>query len=110
MSETAECSYAEAINRAALKLIAMSFNADLRSSLIKDIETAVAIRGGQVDGQWLARFDLSVVFDAIAECTMAILSAALRERLPGIADEMDEKFGDSLRKLLASFTHLFPTL
>jgi hypothetical protein len=110
MSETAECSYAEAINRAALKLVAMSFNADLRSSLIKDIETAVVIRGGQIDGQWLAKFDLSAVFEAIAERTMAILSAALRERLPGIADEMDEKFGESLHKLFASFAHLFPTL
>jgi hypothetical protein len=110
MSEAPECSYAEAINRAALKLVAMSFNADLRPSLIRDIETAVAIRGGRIDGQWLAKFDLSVVFDAIAERTMVILSAALRERLPGIADEMDENFGDSLRKLLGSFAHLFPTL
>jgi|HubBroStandDraft_2_1064218.scaffolds.fasta_scaffold522561_2 hypothetical protein len=110
MSEAAECSYAEAINRAALKLVAMSFDADLRSSLLDDIETAVAIRGGRIDGRWLAKFDLGVVFDAIADRTMAILSAALRERLPGIADEMDEKFGDSLRRLLASFAHLFPTV
>ena len=103
MSEAAECSYAEAINRAAWKLVAMSFDADLRPSLIEDIETAVAIRGGRIDGRWLAKFVLGVVFDAIADRTMAILSAALRERLPGIADEMDEKFGDSLRRLLASF-------
>jgi hypothetical protein len=110
MSETAECSYTEAINRAAMALVVMSFKPDLRSSLIRDIETAVAIRGGQIDGQWLAKFELSVVFDAITERTMAILSAALRERLPGIADEMDEKFGDSLRKLLASFARWFPTI
>jgi hypothetical protein len=38
------------------------------------------------------------------------LSAALRERLPGIADEMDEAFGDQLRTLLASTARLFPTL
>jgi len=93
-----------------MTLVVMSFKPDLRSSLIRDIETAVAIRGGQIDGQWLAKFELSVVFDAIAERTMAILSAALRERLPGIADEMDEKFGDSLRKLLASFARWFHTL
>ena len=110
MPETAECNYAEAINRAALKLIAMSFNTDLRASLVKDIETAVAVRGGRIDGQWFAKFDLSVVVDAIAERTMAILSTALRERLPGIADEMDETFGESVRKLLASLAHLFPTL
>jgi hypothetical protein len=46
----------------------------------------------------------------IAERTMTILSVALRERLPGIADEVDESFGARLRTLLAAIASLFPTL
>jgi hypothetical protein len=50
------------------------------------------------------------VFEEIVERAMAILSAAVRQRLPGIADEMDDAFGDRLRILLASIAKLFPTL
>ena len=39
-----------------------------------------------------------------------MLSVILRERLPGIADEMDGEFGDKLRSLLFSFTPFFPIL
>ena len=93
-----------------MKLLAMSFRPDLKPSLIDEIVAAVAIRGGRIDDQWFANFDLRAVFEEIAERTMTILSIALRERLPNIADEMDEAFGERLRNLLASFAHLFPAL
>jgi hypothetical protein len=102
--------YAESIDRAAIMLLAMSFRPDLKSSLIDDIATAVAIRGGRIDGHWFSKFDLTAVFDGIADRTMTILSAAIRERLPEVADEMDEAFGEHLRKLLASFSPMFFTL
>jgi hypothetical protein len=50
------------------------------------------------------------VIEEIVERTMAILSAALRERLPGIADEMDAAFGDDLRALLVSVAQPLPTV
>ncbi len=93
-----------------MKLHAMSFRPDLKPLLVDEIAAAVAIRGGRIDDQWFAKFELCTVLEEIAERTMAFLSAALRERLPDIADEMDEAFGESLRKLLASFARLFPTL
>src|SRR5580658_586625 len=86
--------YAESIDRAAIMLLAMSFRPDLKSSLIDDIATAVAMRGGRVDGYWFSKFDLTAVFDWIADRTMTILSTAIRERLPEVADEMDEAFGE----------------
>jgi len=86
--------YAESIDRAAIMLLAMSFRPDLKSSLIDDIATAVAIRGGRIDGHWFSKFDLTAVFDGIADRTITILSAAIRERLPEVADEMDEAFGE----------------
>jgi len=110
MSEPAECTYVAAINRAAMTFLAMSFRPDLKSSLIDQIAAAVAARGGRIDDLWFAKFDLRAVSEEIAERTMVILSSAIRERLPGIADEMDEAFGDGLRKLLASMVYLFPTL
>jgi hypothetical protein len=110
MSDLAECSYTEAINRAALKLLAMSFRPGLKASLIDEIAAAVAMRGGRIDDQWFAKFDLRAVLEEIAERTMTMLSAALRRRLPDIADEMDAAFGESLLKLLASCAQLFPTL
>jgi hypothetical protein len=106
----AKFSYAETIDRAAMVLLAMSSKPDLKSSLIEEIASAVTIRGGRIDEEWFAKFDLCAVLDEIAERTMIILSAALRHRLPKVADEMDEAFGESLRKLLASFAHLFRTL
>ena len=100
MPKPVEFTYAETINRAAMKLLAMSFRPELKASLIDEIGAAVAIRGGQIDNQWLANFDLRIVFEEIAERTMAILSVVLRQRLPNIADEMDAAFGESLRDLL----------
>jgi hypothetical protein len=110
MSESAECTYVATINRAAILLLAMSFRPDLESSLIDEIAVAVTARGGRIDDQWFAQFDLRAVSEAIVERTMAILSNLIRERLPGIADEMDDAFGESLRKLVASIVFLFPTV
>lgn len=110
MTKSAENSYAAAINRAAMMLLAMSFRPDLQSSLVDAVTAAVVERGGRIDDHWLIKFDLRAVFDAIAERATAILSAALRERLPGVADELDEAFGKNLRILLGSFAQLFPTL
>jgi hypothetical protein len=93
-----------------MKLLAMSFRPDLKSSLIEDIAAAVAIRGGRIDDHWFSKFDLAAVFEEIADRTMTILSAAIRERLPEVADEMDEAFGEHLRKLLTSFSSMFSTL
>jgi hypothetical protein len=110
MPESVENSYIDTIERAAMTLLAMSFRPDLKTSLIDNIATAAAARGGRIDGHWFAKFDLRAVNEEIAERTMAILSAALRQRLPGIADEMDDAFGRNLRNLLASLEQLFQTL
>ncbi len=91
-------------------LLAMSFRPDLKASLVDEVAAAVEARGGRIDGEWFVRFDLRAVFEEIVERAMAILSAAVRQRLPGIADEMDDAFGDRLRILLASIAKLFPTL
>jgi hypothetical protein len=85
----------------------MSFRPDLKSSLIDDIATAVAIRGGRIDGRWFSKFHRTAVFDGIADRTRTILSAAIRDRLPEVAEEVDEAFGEHLRKLLASFSPMF---
>jgi hypothetical protein len=110
MSQHTNHLYADAINRAAMMLLAMTFRPKLKSSLIDEIIAAVVIRGGQIDGRWLIKWDLHDAFEAVVARAMAILSAALRERLPGIADEMDVAFGDRLRRLLDSIEHFFPTL
>lgn len=110
MSQSVEGAYAETINRAAMMLVAMSFRPGLKSSLIEEFAEAVGLRGGCIDDQWFIKFDLHAVSGEIVEQAMSILSAALRERLPGIADEMDEAFGDRLRTLLGSIAQSFPTL
>jgi hypothetical protein len=102
--------YTEAINRAAIVLLAMSFRPNLRSGLIDEITAAVRWRGGQVDGHWLAKHELLAVCEEVAARAMTMLSVMLRERLPGIADEMDREFGDKLQSLLFSLRPLFPTL
>lgn len=102
--------YTDAVNRAAIALLAMSFRPSLRSRLIKQITAAVRLRGGQIDGYWLVKYELRLVCDEVAERALTMLSVILRERLAGIADEMDREFGDSLQHLLFSFTPLFPTL
>ena len=102
--------YAETINRAATMLLAMTFKPRLKSSLIDEVIAAVALRGGRIDDLWLIPRDLRAVSEDVVERAMAILSAALRQRLPGIADEIDEAFGNRLRRLLVSIEHFFPTL
>jgi len=79
--------YVDTITRAAMMLLAMSVR---RDSYFK--------------------FDLRLVIEEIVERTMAILSAALRERLAGIADEMDAAFGNDLRALLISVAQPLPTV
>jgi hypothetical protein len=106
----AELSYAERIDRAAMILVAMSFRSELKPALIEEIAAAVEARGGRTEDDWFVRFDLRIVTEGIVERTMTILSAALRERLPGIADEIDESFGDNLRILLGTIADVFPTL
>jgi len=83
---------------------------ELQPLLIDEVVTAVTARGGLIDDEWLIKFDLRAVIDEIVETAMAVLSAALRERLPGIADEMDEAFSGGLRKLLASIAAPLPAL
>jgi hypothetical protein len=93
-----------------MMLLAMAFIPRLKHSLIDEIIIAIDIRGGRIDGRCIIRWDLRDVFAIISERARAILSAALRERLSGIADEMDDAFGHHLRLLLASTEHLIPTL
>jgi hypothetical protein len=109
MPQSAELAHATTINRAAMMLLAMSVRPECKASLIEEVIAAVEQRGGRLDDHSFIKFDLRAVFEEIAERAMAILSAALRQRLPGIADEMDEAFGLKLRTLLASLAPLFPT-
>ncbi|MGC2121629.1 MAG: hypothetical protein WA652_02115 [Xanthobacteraceae bacterium] len=110
MSESVKDPYPEAVNKAALVLLAMSFRPDLKRSLTAEIVSLLDLRGSLIDAEWTSTFDLRAVFDDIARRTMTILSIIIRERLPGVADEMDDAFGDRLQWLLGSFAHLFPTL
>ncbi len=102
--------YTKAINRAAIVLLAMSFRPQLKSWLINEITAAVRWRGGQIDGHWLVKYELRAVCEEVAARALTMLSVILRERLPGIADEMDGEFGEKLQGLLFSFRPLFPTL
>lgn len=102
--------YTEAINRAAIALLAMSFRPNLKSWLINEITAAVRWRGGQIDGHWLVKYELGEVCEEVAERALTMLSVILRERLPGIADEMDGEFGEKLQRVLFSLRPLFPTL
>ncbi len=108
-SRAADSDYAETINRAAMMLLAMCFRPDLELVLVGAVTAAVEARGGRIDKTLFIKFDLKAVTEDIADRAMAILSAALRQRLPGIADEMDEAFGDRLRFLLGRVAQLFPT-
>lgn len=102
--------YSEAVNRAAIVLLAMSFRPNLISKLIQEITAAVKWRGGQIDNHWIVKYELRTVCEEVGERALTMLSTILCERLPGIADEMDRAFGDQLRSLLLSLTPLFPTL
>jgi hypothetical protein len=108
-SRSAARAYAATINRAAMMLLAMCFKPNLESSLINEVASAVAARGGRIDGHFV-KFDLKAVFEEVVERAMAILSVALRQRLPGIADEMDEAFGNNLRILIGRVEQSLPTL
>lgn len=110
MSESAAGSYTDTINQASMTLLAMSFRPDLSASLIDNVISAVEARGGRIDDQLFIRYDLHAVFDDVVERTMTILSTALRTRLPGVADEVDEAFADTLRILLGSITPALPTI
>ncbi len=101
--------YAQMINRAAMMLLAMSARPACRTLLIQEVTAAVEVRGGRVGDRLFCNFDVRAVFDEIVERAMTILSAALRERLPGIVDEIDEAYGDKLRTMLASIAPRFPT-
>ena len=94
--------YAKTIDHAAMMLLAMSVKPRLRAALTEDVVTAVELRGGRLDKTSLVKFDVHAVFDDIAERAAAILSAALRRRLPGIVDEVDQAFGEQLRALIAA--------
>jgi hypothetical protein len=102
--------YADAIDKAAMMLLAMSVRPDLESALVNEVEAAVIVRGGRINHRRFRQFDLGAVLDEVVARAMAILSAAVRERLPGIADEMDDAFGDKLRSLLVPVAQLFPTV
>ena len=108
MPQSAERAHATTINRAAMMLLAMSVRPECKTVLIEEVVAAVEQRGGRLDDRLFIKFDLLAVFEEIAERAMLILSAALRQRLPGIADEMDEAFEVKLRALLASLAPLFP--
>jgi len=110
MPEPVEDPYLKAVNRAALVLLAMSFRPNLKPTLTAEIGTLLDLRGSLIDAKWTSTFDLRAVFEDIVQQAMAILSIIIRGRLPGIADEMDEAFGERLRWLLRSFGHLFSTL
>ena len=56
------------------------------------------------------KYELGAVCEEVAARALTMLSVILRERLPGIADEMDGEFGEKLQSLLFSFRPLFPTL
>lgn len=105
-----QSSYAGAVHRAAVVTLAMGFSPNLKFRLIKEITAAVKWRGGQIDGHWLVKYELRAVCEEVVERALAMLSIVLRHRLPGVADEMDEAFGDQLRDLLSSLSPLFPTL
>jgi hypothetical protein len=110
MQKQSHGAYADTITRAAMMLLAMSVRREIQPALRDEVVAAVAARGGQIDSGSYFGFDLRVVIEEIVERTMAILSAALRERLPGIADEMDAAFGDDLRALLVSVAQPLPTV
>jgi hypothetical protein len=101
--------YAAAVNRAAMTLLAMCFRPSLESSLIDEVAAAVTARGGKIDGHFV-KLDLNTVFEEVVERAMALLSVVLRQRLPGIADEMDEAFGDNLRFLIGRVEQSLPIM
>ncbi len=110
MTKQPQGAYARTIDRAAVLLLALSFRPDLASSLIEQVAAAVAARGGRVDEECVMRFDLHAVLDAIVERAMTILSAAMRDRLPGVADEIDGAFAEKLHRLLGRLTSQFATV
>jgi hypothetical protein len=79
-------SFRYTIDRAAMLLLAMSAKPDLKPIFLDEVTIAVATRGGIIDDRWHVKSELRAAFDAIVERAVAILAAALNERLHGIAD------------------------
>jgi hypothetical protein len=98
--------YAETVNRAAMMLVAFSFRPKVKPLLVFDVVSAVELRGGRLEDGKLLKFDLRAVLDDVADRAAVILSAAMQERLPGIADEVDDTLGTQLRCLIATTTQL----
>ena len=110
MSETVDGGYSETIDQASIALLAMSFRPDLSARLIDKVISAVEVRGGRIDDQLFIGYELHAVFEDVVERAMTMLSAALRLRLPGIADEVDQAFADRLLWLLGEVARPLPTI
>jgi hypothetical protein len=102
-------SYAEAVGQASILLVAMSFRPNLQFAFLGTVVKAVEFRGGLID-DLLLRYDLAAALDDVAQSAALILSAALRAKLPGIADELDEAFVNQLRRLLGNLAEPLPTM
>jgi len=102
-------SYAEAVGQASVLLVAMSFRPNLQFAFLSKVIKAVEFRGGLIGGL-LLRYDLAAALDDVAQSAARILSAALRAKLPGIADELDEAFISQLRSLLGNLVQPLPTM
>ena len=107
---SASGSYAEAVRQAAALLVAMSFKPNLQLALLGKVFKAVQFRGGSIGDHLLLRHDLSAALDDVTRTTAKILSTALRIKLPGIADEIDEAFVNQLRNLLDTIVAPLPTM
>jgi hypothetical protein len=110
VSNLPDAIFADAVNQAAALLLAISYRPELKPSLVAEVTAAVVIFRDERNGQRLTKFDLRAVLEAIVARALEILAAALQERLPGVADEVDESFGEKLWILLGSVAQLFPAL
>jgi hypothetical protein len=102
-------SYAEAVGQASILLVAMSFRPNLQFVFLGMVVKAVEFRGGLIDNL-LLRYDLAAALEDVAQSAALILSVALRAKLPGIADELDEAFVNQLRRLLRNLVETLPTM
>ena len=102
--------YVEAVNKASMMLLSMSYKPELTSEFLGQVFNAAGARGILIDDVWIVRRELEEIYDAIVARSMAILAFALQERLPGVVDEIDTAFGEQLRSLLSFFTPFFLTL
>jgi hypothetical protein len=102
-------SYTETVAQAAILLVAMSFKPDLQFRLLDELMKAVEFRGGYVGGL-LLRYDLAAAVEDVAQSAARLLSTAMRAKLPGVADDLDEAFVDQLRRLLGAVVQTMPTM